>query len=111
MLRAISPLIWRRIVVRDDWTLDQLHRVLQVAMGWEDSHLYEFHVEGRKYRVPDSENEPRILDAKRTLIRQVFRAIGARSEYMYDFGDHWRHDLQLEAIWEPDPKQAYPRCL
>ena len=34
-LRGISPQIWRRIQVWEDYTLDQLHRVLQVVMGWE----------------------------------------------------------------------------
>ncbi len=39
VLRGISPLVWRRFLVRDDSTLAQLHEVLQVAFGWDDEHL------------------------------------------------------------------------
>ena len=39
VLRGISPLIWRRLLVRSDNTVGQLHEVLQVAFGWDDAHL------------------------------------------------------------------------
>jgi len=109
-LRDVSPPIWRRIQVWGDYTLDQLHRVLQMAMGWENYHEYEFHVAGRNYRLPDPD-EPDVLDAKRTRISNVFIKPGSDSEYVYDFGDYWRHDLQLETVSEPEPNAAYPRCL
>jgi len=34
VLRGISPLIWRRLLVRSDATLAELHAVLQVAFSW-----------------------------------------------------------------------------
>src|SRR3974390_2067328 len=109
-LRDISPPIWRRIQVAGDYTLDQLHRVLPMAMGWENYHEYEFHVAGRKYRLPDPD-ESDVLDAKRVRIRDVLSARGSEFLYIYDFGDYWRHDLHLEAILAPEPDAAYPRCL
>src|SRR5215471_16836022 len=63
-LRDVSPKIWRRVQVWENYTLEQLHRVLQAAMGWENYHLYEFRVGGAAYRDPDPENEPEILNAK-----------------------------------------------
>lgn len=44
---GISPMIWRRVVVPSELTLYGLHRVLQIAFGWEDYHLHAFHVRGR----------------------------------------------------------------
>lgn len=110
-LRGISPQIWRRIQVWEDHTLDQLHRVLQVAMGWENYHLYEFRIAGRTYRDLHPENEPEILNAKKTRLRNVLSFVAAELEYVYDFGDYWQHDLVLEAILPPSLDTLYPRCV
>ena len=44
VLRSISPLIWRRLLVRGDPSVAQLHQVLQVAFGWQDMHLHRFEI-------------------------------------------------------------------
>src|SRR5262245_59649425 len=41
-IRQISPMIWRRLLVRTDSTLADLHDVLQIAFGWSDFHLHRF---------------------------------------------------------------------
>jgi len=41
-LLGISPMVWRRLLVPDTCTLRELHGVIQVAMGWEGIHLYQF---------------------------------------------------------------------
>jgi len=41
-LRGIEPAIWRRIELSSQTTLKQLHHILQIAIGWEDSHLHEY---------------------------------------------------------------------
>ena len=46
-LRDVSPLVWRRVLVRSDTTIAQLHDVLQIAMGWEDAHLQQFRMHGK----------------------------------------------------------------
>jgi len=35
-----DPLVWRRLAVPSTTTLAKLHRVLQVTLGWTDSHLH-----------------------------------------------------------------------
>lgn len=67
-------------------------------MGWENYHLYEFRITGALYRDPHPENEPEILNAKRTRLRSLLTGVGAEFEYVYDFGDNWQHDLILESI-------------
>src|SRR5258706_3524010 len=49
VLRGISTLIWRRLLVPSDTSIAQLHEVLQVAFGWEDMHLHRFEIRGREY--------------------------------------------------------------
>ena len=51
VIRGISPLIWRRLLVRSDSTVAELHEVLQIAFGWEDVHLHRFEIRGRQYGV------------------------------------------------------------
>lgn len=46
-LRHTRPPIWRRVQVRSDISLLQLHDILQVVMGWTDSHLHQFVIRGK----------------------------------------------------------------
>lgn len=50
-LREISPAIWRRLLLRDDQTIADLHYTLQIAMGWSDLHLNRFIIHGKQYGV------------------------------------------------------------
>ena len=50
-LRQISPMIWRRLLVRSDSTIADLHYTLQIAMGWDDFHLHQFTIRGKHYGV------------------------------------------------------------
>src|SRR5258708_67291 len=111
VLRGISPAIWRQFQVWEDATLAQLDRILQMVMGWENYHLYEFRIGGRIYGDPDLDDEREIIDAKKTRIRNVLAGVGAEFEYEYDFGDDWQHDLLLEAVMQSGPDTMCPRCL
>ena len=51
ILLGISPMIWRRLLVRSDSTIADLHSILQIAMGWTDTHLHQFRIQGRKYGI------------------------------------------------------------
>jgi len=110
-LSNVHPPIWRRIQVWEDATLAQLHRTLQVIMGWENYHLHEFRIGRKTYSVPDPDDEHKIIDVKRTRIHDVIQQVGTEFEYFYDLGDYWQHDLQLEAILQPAPNTLYPRCI
>ncbi|MDX5936848.1 IS1096 element passenger TnpR family protein [Acidithiobacillus thiooxidans] len=50
-IRQITPMIWRRLLVRSDSTIADLHYVLQIAFGWSDAHLNGFHIHGQDYGV------------------------------------------------------------
>jgi hypothetical protein len=65
-LLRIEPKIWRRVLVPGTITLGQLHHVIQIAMGWTDSHLHEFIVGPHSYSDPDFELE----DAKTLFSKQ-----------------------------------------
>jgi len=52
-LKGIRPPIWRRIQLGGDTALHDLHRVLQVVMGWEDCHVYQFIIAGTLFAEPE----------------------------------------------------------
>ena len=96
-LRGIRPPIWRRLMVPAQMTLGDLHRAIQEAMGWENSHLHVFEIAGREYGDPDPEfrvdgaaNETRM-----TLAGVVKMGVN-RFSYVYDFGDNWEHTVLIE---------------
>ena len=92
MLRDCKPPIWRRIVVRADMKLDGLHRAIQAAMGWTDSHLHQFVANGAYYRPPDPEGDaesPQMLNEKRYTVADLAPTVKARFTYEYDFGVSW----------------------
>jgi hypothetical protein len=66
--------------VWEDYTLAQLHRILQAVMGWENYHLYEFRIDGKIYGHPNLDDEREIIDVKRTRIRAVLPGTGAESD-------------------------------
>ncbi|MBU1057589.1 MAG: plasmid pRiA4b ORF-3 family protein [Proteobacteria bacterium] len=94
-LLDIEPEIWRRFVVPASITLDRLHDVIQVVMGWTDSHLHEFTIGKRRYTEYPQEREDGLGCGKYRfgdLVKQKNRKI----LYLYYFGDSWMHELVLE---------------
>ena len=79
VLRGISPPIWRQFRVWEDATLAQLHRILQMVMGWENYHLYEFRIRGRKYGDPDLD-DAEANHAKNKMLREQVHDLCDRIE-------------------------------
>ncbi|MCL5742562.1 MAG: plasmid pRiA4b ORF-3 family protein [Acidobacteria bacterium] len=113
-LRDIEPSIWRSVQVAEDTKLPRLHRVLQLLFNWENYHLHDFIVGRRVYSVPDPDdafNERKVIDERHVPLNRIVDRVGDSFEYVYDFGDDWRHDVLLEAILLPSPDVFYPRCI
>ena len=112
-IRHVRPPVWRRLEVPGDVTLSDLHRVLQAAFGWSDSHLHQFVVGGRFYGEPDPENDwgPTVVDERRVRLGALAAQGVKKLVYEYDFGDGWEHDVVVEKATPPESGVAYPRCL
>ncbi len=52
-LQRSNPAIWRRILVEKNVTFYGLHEIIQIAMGWENCHLFEFDVNGIRFNQPE----------------------------------------------------------
>ena len=110
-LHGVRPPVWRRLEVPADLSLLELHRALQAAMGWTDSHLHQFVHDGLYYGAPDREFGTPMLSDRRTRVRDLLESPRDRLIYEYDFGDGWEHDVTLEQITEPRPGVRYPRVI
>ena len=97
-----------------DITLTKLHHVIQAAMGWEDYHLHEFRIGDSGYGIrdpkldeiygPDHDEQDYRLD-------QVISHAGMTFRYVYDFGDHWEHEIIVEDILHSDTGRPPVTCL
>jgi len=110
-----KPPIWRRLLVPAGLTLEVLHDVLQLAMGWTDSHLHEFRIGQERFGKPDPEDQlmdlPPVGDERRAHLFMVLGKAGAKARYTYDFGDNWEHAIVVEKVLPPEPGVAYPICV
>lgn len=110
-LRGSRPPIWRRFVVPESITLPKLHNVIQIVMGWTDSHLHEFIVGRVSYGVPDPEWPLGSRNEARVRINQLVDNEKQKMLYLYDFGDGWEHVIELEKIIVGDKTSSKPRCI
>lgn len=112
-----EPEIWRLLELRSSLTLGRVHRILQVAFGWEDAHLHRFTesdpfaplrpVDGE---IPDTLQwvpadwceEPTDLDEEDCSLDQLLTRGSSTAFYEYDFGDSWLHRIELVSRWPAD---------
>jgi len=104
-LLYISPMIWRRVLVSSAITLRELHGALQVAMGWDGIHLFQFDIRAVDY----GSWELHAASPDVPLSGFGFRR-NDRFSYIYDMGDYWKHEVRIEAILDANPKKSYPVC-
>jgi Plasmid pRiA4b ORF-3-like protein len=105
-LLTISPMVWRRVVMPAEYSLRELHGVIQVAMGWEGIHLYQFRLRAARYGSCElSASSPDVT------IESLRLRNGARFTYEYDLNVCWRHEIRIEDRLELDPRKTYPVFL
>jgi hypothetical protein len=107
-LRGVTkPPVWRRVQLRADTRLDQLHEIIQAAFGWEDYHLHVFSFGGEEFGPCDAESGLDFSDERRATLGAL-TGVGGRFRYTYDFGDDWEHEIVVEDLLDPEPGTHYP---
>jgi hypothetical protein len=92
-----NPLIYRQLEVRSDMTLFEFHCVIQTAMGWTNSHLFEFRRGDLIFGVNLKEMEsefPDLIEPTHIKIAALLKRPGQTLTYVYDLGDSWEHKIQ-----------------
>jgi hypothetical protein len=104
-LLGISPQIWRRVRIRSDSSLRDLHEVIQLLFGWDGYHLHRFFLHGTDFGNDGNATG----DSRRLLSTFQFR-LRERFLYEYDFFDLWQHEVRLEKVSAIRANTVYPYC-
>jgi hypothetical protein len=113
-LEGIEPLIWRRVAVSTAMNLMDVDRVIQAAMGWLESHLWELEANSRRYAMrlsSEPEWNERYEDAETVALESLLHDGSRRMNYVYDIGDYWEHSIIVEKVTTPLPEVTYPQFL
>ena len=108
-----DPKVTRSFKVSPNTTMYELHHIIQIVMGWTNSHIYQFNV-GKQVmadtRLVDDELGP-VTDVKGVMLTDVFSKVGTVVIYEYDFGDGWKHHLELVDISTHTFDEALPKII
>lgn len=119
-LSEILPLIWRRISVPSDYNFWDLHVAIQDSLGWLDYHLHHFEIKGKGKKkedhigIPDFERNEglkEVFPGWEIPVINYFNDLGVKAKYIYDYGDCWLHEIQLEGYLFRENKTQYPVCI
>ncbi|GAA5226542.1 plasmid pRiA4b ORF-3 family protein [Paeniglutamicibacter antarcticus] len=116
MLVGSKPPVWRRLLVPSDSRLDDLHRLIQMAFFWDDSHLHAFQKDGYRGTMYSCDPEGSgpwddvHVHECGVVLSAVLGIEGDAIDYTYDFGDDWRHRVTLEKVLEANTNQLVPSC-
>ena len=110
VLRDVSPLVWRRLLISSETSLAQFHELLLLAFAWSGEHLHLFHIHGRDYGVSQDGAIVFSEDARQVRLSRFQLHDGERFRYEYDFTAGWVLDVRLELALPWDGKRILPIC-
>jgi hypothetical protein len=109
-----DPLIWRRLQVPGTITLAQLHDIIQLSLGWSDSHTHQFLVGKISYEPTMRTNVPKEskrFDEYKYKLHTLEEGMRFMFTYIYDAGEGWEHEIHLEEVVPPTRKLKHPILL
>ena len=118
-LRKISPMIWRRLLIRGDSTIADLHYTLQIAMGWSDYYLHRFYIDGKEYGISrifgvcfsDDPEEVKLYQfcfrpKEKFIVHRVL--VGKVRFYSFFSGNF--HQMRINNNGKNSSKEVFPIC-
>lgn len=109
-VRGVSLMVWRRLRIAADTSLAALHFIFQIALGWGNDHLHQFHIYGKDYGISSEGGIGFPDNPFRIVIDDFAFDTGDRFTNEYNFFEHWLHDIRVEAIHE-DSMLKTPFCI
>jgi len=111
-LKGSKPPIWRRIQVKSNIRLSDLHDVIQCIMGWDGGHLHQFIHKGEYFGEPsDDDDWGEVADEDKVRLSDLDLQTKSKFVYEYDFGDGWMHEIVVEKTLPVEKGVSYPQCI
>lgn len=104
-------MIWRRLLVKDDHTIADLHYCIQIIFMWSDLHLHQFIIHGKSYGLNYYGGINFSDNANKIFLDQFQFRLNERFIYEYDFTDNWEHEIRVEKLLPANPQKKYPLCI
>src|SRR5215475_5746711 len=106
----VAPRVVRRLEVPLSIRLDDLHFVLQIAIGWQNGHPFEFRIGDKAWGQPDRDAGIDRTPAEQSTLRDILAA-GETFKYDYVLGEDWEHTVALLAHEPAQPGVRYPNLV
>jgi len=114
-LQQTEPVICRQIQVSHNTSFFELHNIIQITMGWQNYHLFEFRYDDYIISLPNPDSfdfdNVKIIDCREIALAQILTEELETILYVYDFGDGWRHEITVEKFIPKATKTKYPICI
>ena len=110
-LNKISPLIWRRFLVKSKSSIADLHHLIQLSLGWDNTHLHQFIIQGKSYGIGYSGGMSFTDDPYNVTLKDLQLRLKERFFYKYNFCIPWELEIRLEKILVVNLKKSYPICI
>jgi Plasmid pRiA4b ORF-3-like protein len=111
VLRGVSPLIWRRLLIPSNIDLARLSRILQILFSWSGEPMHLFHIHGKDYGTAYAGGISSSNDSRQVRLSDFHLHRRERFLYQYDFTAGWELEIRLENILPFDPARSYPICI
>jgi len=111
VLKGVSPIIWRRILVTDTTSIANLHDILQIILEWSDDHLNRFIIHGKEYGVYHDGGISFSDDPKTIYLKDFQFRPNEKFTYEYNFNDGWKYEIRFEKALSVNLRTKYPYCL
>jgi Plasmid pRiA4b ORF-3-like protein len=112
-LDDVKPAVTRKLVVSTRHSLDELHDIIQTAMGWQNCHMHAFQIPGTRESFGDTsmfDGGEDMEDEEDVSIGDLLARSVKKIRYTYDFGDDWHHTITFGKAVDATPGMTYPMC-
>jgi hypothetical protein len=110
-LKGVSPMIWRRLLVRSDSTIADLHFFIQLSLGWSDDHLHQFSIHGKDYGITHDGGVDFSDNPRKIKLSDFHFRLNEKWIYEYNFHVPWTFEIRLEKCLPLNSNITYPQCL
>ena len=108
---GVQPIVWRRLLLRADNTLADLHYAIQITCDWSDDFLHQFNIHGKTIGVPRIHGPYYSQSAAKVTLADLKLREKERFVYEYNFFDNWQLEIRLEKKCDLDTQRHYPFCI